>query len=284
MKTVFCPIDFTGHSNLAAKWATMISIKSNRKLVLFNKFNIFSEETVSKHPDSERPLEDARKDAEKKLLQLKYELCKQFKIEHLNCTIETNFGIDIDEVIVKAAEDANAGMIVMGTEGAESFGDVLWGSNTTHVINQTNIPVLVVPETAEARIPGTFVYASDLLNEDVSNLTFVLDLAKDLNARVIFLHINQGNESVGLAKLKEVITGQITELPNVGKAGNILFEEIKSNDLYSSLEGYADKKDAGLIILGRHKRNFFEKLLKGDLSRFMALYSYIPLLILHKKD
>lgn len=281
MKTIFCPVDFSHESQLAAEWAAMLAIKRSWKLVLFNKFQIFTG-NVKNREEAKDPLKDARTDTEAKLTALKNQLCAKYIGENLACEIDTDFGIDLEDVILRSAKKSNASLIVMGTKGAESFSDIIGGSNTTNIISQTSIPVLVVPDSANAKLPDTFVYASDLKEEDPQNISFVVELSHDLNAKLLFVHIKKEGENPGLAKLKEIISEVLTSLPN-RKNLDISFEELKGDDFYASLQEYMNK-NAGLVVLGRHPRNFFEKLLKGDFTRLMALYSFHPLLVVHKKN
>jgi nucleotide-binding universal stress UspA family protein len=284
MKTILCPVDFSPSSKLASEWAAMIAIKRNWTLVLLNSFRVSSEENKSRHPDSDNLFIDAEKDTQEKLLNLKNELCRKYNAENMKCNIFSEYGIETDSVILRSAKKANADMIVMGTEGAGDFKDVIWGSNTTHVINQAKIPVLVVPATAEAKLPETIIYATDLIHEDDHMLSFLLDFSFDIDAKVICLHINKEKDAKGLSRLKEVISNHISQSVNKGKESKLSFDEIESDNLFASLQGYAISKKAGLITLGHHQKNFFEKMLKGDLTRLMALFSSIPSLIFQKKE
>jgi nucleotide-binding universal stress UspA family protein len=49
-----------------------------------------------------------------------------------------------DETIVEVAKERNAGLIVLGNFGRTGFGRVLFGSKDERVINQTEVPVLIV--------------------------------------------------------------------------------------------------------------------------------------------
>lgn len=278
MKTIFCPVDFSDGSHLAAEWAVMLALKRNSSLILFNKFLISSQE------DASDPLAAARAESERRLQEVKSLLIKKYQAENLTWHLETGFGIATEDVILKAAEKANADLIVMGTKGAESFGDIVGGSNTANVVMQTDIPVVVVPDSARLTLPETFVYASDLKDEDKINLDFVLDFAGDLSAGLTFLHINRPGEPSELAVLKEVISQQLTLTSGKGKVSNIEFEEIYGEDSFQALQEYMNSRQNGLVILGRNPKNFFEKFFKGDFTRLMTLYSFHPLLILHKID
>lgn len=279
MKTVFCPVDFSSESELAAEWASIIAIKRNWKVVLFKMVSISSDSKKGAINNSH----DAKRESEGKLLQLKTNLCKKFESNNLTCNIDTDSGNDTEDVILRAAEKAKADLIVMGTKGAQSFSKIIGGSNTTGVINQTNIPVLVIPEGVSIKLPDHFIYASDLKNEDHINLTYVMDLAKDLKAKITFLHIKRREEPTELANLKHLLSDYTTNYLSTSDRGYISYDEIETYNFTTTLLEYATQKGAGMIVMGRHPKNFFEKVFKGDQTRLMALYTSIPLLILHKK-
>ena len=282
MKTIFCPVDFSNESIKAAEWAALLAIKAQSRLILFHRFLIFPDGDT--RDDSQDVLRDAQKEAETRLSYLKDSLISKFNGIESKFTIDTALGIDIEDVIVAAAEKSNADLIVMGTNGAESFSDIIGGSNTTNVIEETKIPVIAIPDTAAANLPHTIIYATDLKDEDYTNLSFVLDFAYILDAKLIFLHINEKGDTTKLAKLKEVISSQIAYNSNIGKVSKTSYDEVKGDDLFASLQQYSNNVKAEMMVLGRHPRNFFERLIKGDSARLLVLYSTVPLMVVHKKQ
>lgn len=48
------------------------------------------------------------------------------------------------EVIVTAAQEIGAGLIVMGTHGLGTFGRAMMGSVATKVVAESTVPVLMV--------------------------------------------------------------------------------------------------------------------------------------------
>jgi nucleotide-binding universal stress UspA family protein len=51
----------------------------------------------------------------------------------------------VEEEILRAAEEYNANLIVMGTEGHRNVLDVLRGDTTEHVVRHAKCPILAVP-------------------------------------------------------------------------------------------------------------------------------------------
>ncbi|MEJ2097666.1 MAG: universal stress protein, partial [Deltaproteobacteria bacterium] len=50
-----------------------------------------------------------------------------------------------DATILKVAEEMNADLIVMASDGRNNIGDFVAGTITEHVMNHSVCPVLVVP-------------------------------------------------------------------------------------------------------------------------------------------
>ncbi|WP_396168609.1 universal stress protein [Flavobacterium sp.] len=67
---------------------------------------------------------------------------KHLKDTKINTIIETgNFA----EVILKSAKDLNVDLIIMGSHSQKWLEQVLIGSTTKEVLNQTKIPLLIIP-------------------------------------------------------------------------------------------------------------------------------------------
>jgi len=284
MKTILCPVDFSTSSIKAAEWASLIAMKKDWKLVLLNNYMIFSDEHIKKHPDSKNPFLDAKKDTEERLMTLKNQLCKKYSNENLECKVMAEYGFETDKVIAEASKNIKADMIVMGTEGAEKFSDILLGSNTSNLIYKADVPVLVVPVSSEVNLPKSMVYTTDLLNEDKEILGLIIDFALDLNANLHFLHVTTKSNSKDFSELKNHVSEYLTERGVNKSISDYEFDIVKGDTTFNAIQDYCKDKNIGLIVAGRHKKNFVERLFMGDLTRMLALHSFVPLLVVQKKQ
>jgi nucleotide-binding universal stress UspA family protein len=284
MKTILCPVDFSTSSVKAAEWASLIAMKKDWKLVLLNNYMIFSEEHIKKHPDSKNPSLDAKKDTEEKLMALKNQLCKKYSNENLECNVMAEYGFETDKVIAEASKSIKADMIVMGTEGAEKFSDILLGSNTSNLIYKADVPVLVVPVSSEVKLPESIVYTTDLLDEDKEIIKLVIDFAFHLNAKLNFLHVATKSNSRNFNEIKNYISNCIAENGSNKSLSDYEFDVVEGDNVFNSIQDYCKDKNIGLIVAGRHKKNFVERLFMGDLTRMLALHSFVPLLVVQKKQ
>jgi nucleotide-binding universal stress UspA family protein len=282
MKTVFCPVDFSWDSTLAAEWAAMISIRRKKKLVLFNKFPVSTKEHIEKYKDTGNILSGSKQEAEERLKSLESHLGEKFRNELPDLEIQTDMGIELDDLILRSASGDQADLIVMSTEGAETFQEILFGSNTSNVIKHARIPVLVIPPNSAPVVPETILFATDLKDENAMNIGLVADFASDFNSRIIFTYIITGNEHIDLSYFSNKVMSVLPKKTIRKLSDNIKFEIIRSTTVYDGLYDYSRSSMADLIVLERHPKNFLSFLFKGDLTRLMTLYPFLPLLILYK--
>ena len=85
-------------------------------------------------------------------------------------------------------------MIVMGTKGASKAREILFGSNTIHVIKKSICPVLAIPENFDFEAPKEILFPTDYkIPYQLNELSSVLDIANMYNPRVNILHVFYGD-------------------------------------------------------------------------------------------
>lgn len=283
VKTILCPVDFSAHSIEASEFAALIASHTGRKLLLLNKFLVTSEIEDFENIEDENLFYKAQIEANSKLEDLKKSLLNKGRSHGLDIETISVYGIDIDDVVLQTAEEKKVDMIVMGTGGAESAMELIFGTNSLEVINKAPIPVIVVPKGSKIEFPEKIIYATDLLDEDHEIIMNVIKLANDLNSKLIFLHVTKFEKDRNLNRVKETMLNLLDASEAKGKVGNLSFDEVVNVDVFEGIQEYSRSNNANLIVLGNHQKNFFEKLMTGDFTRLMTLYSQIPLLVLQKK-
>lgn len=61
----------------------------------------------------------------------------------------------------KIIEQEAIDLVVMGTQGATGAGDVLFGTNTIHVIKKAASPILAVPSEFTYKTPKRILFPTD---------------------------------------------------------------------------------------------------------------------------
>ena len=137
--------DFSENSMQAVKWAIDLATAINATVVLIHIVHDRAEGPgYYKHEkiDAMRPMEDV---AEKMMQQFmeklteKHPSCKAFK--NLETSIVT--GLPVSRIL-ETAENIDAKLIVMGSQGLTGLKHLLIGSKAEQVVRLANIPVTIV--------------------------------------------------------------------------------------------------------------------------------------------
>src|SRR5690606_28706075 len=68
-----------------------------------------------------------------------------------------------DGNILNYAENGAFDYICMGTRGAGTI-EKIFGTNTSHIINKSDVPVIAVPKDYQSKTISSLLYASDLFD------------------------------------------------------------------------------------------------------------------------
>lgn len=89
--------------------------------------------------------------------------------------------------ILEYAEEHKVNLIIMGSHGASGFKEWLMGSNAQHVVRDATVPVLVVKGDTDRLNLSKLLVHSDFEPDELQNFVPVVDLAKDLQAKIDLL-------------------------------------------------------------------------------------------------
>ncbi len=140
IKTILFPTDFTEASTKVLPYATYLAEKLGAKLIV-----LFVVEELAKYANFYVP-HSALDNLEAELMESAKKKMESFVEEHLEgFPVETMVRRgDIPEEIVKAAEEKNVDLIVMGTHGRKGLEKVLLGSVAERVVKSASCPVMTV--------------------------------------------------------------------------------------------------------------------------------------------
>ncbi|MES2285103.1 MAG: universal stress protein [Bacteroidota bacterium] len=275
MKTILVPTDFSDIANNAINYAAKLSIYTKSKLFLFHAYHVPM--IVSEVPfvltSEENQLDEKSNDQMRLIiedLQKRYE--NRLEIESLSVP-----GFTSDE-IVDIAKHKNCDLIVMGTKGAGGSSKLL-GGNTVDVIKHTHCNVLVIPDKVKFEKIDKIVFAFDY-NAVKKSSVFdpLIELASLFNSEIMIFNIEDSRVQPSTEKAIEGI-----KLEHV-------FENLKHTYWFSEHENIVDaihefavNNHAVMITMIRRSHNLFQQILTKSNTKHMALYSQLPLLILHEQ-
>ncbi len=165
-------------------------------------------------------------------------------------------------------------------------------------------------ETSKSILQSTpikrFLIALDYDNHALNIAKMGYSMAKAMNAEVVLLHVLvdatyysalEYSPMLGLGGYGGASFSTIAEEKGLEQAAFNFLENIKNQigdpqislkvgegDFADIILNRADNYDSDLIVLGSHKKGWFEKMLTGDVAERVLHHSEIPLLIIPIKE
>lgn len=275
MKTILVPTDFSDIAANAINYAARLAVYTKSKLFLFHAYHVPM--IVSEVPfvltSEENQLEEQSNEQMKLIiedLQKKYE--NRLEIESLSIP-----GFTSDE-IVDIAKSRNCDLIVMGTKGAGGSSRLL-GTNTADVIKHTNCNVLVVPEKVKFQKIDKIVFAFDYKTIKNSSVFDPLtDLASLFNSEIMIFNIEDSRVQPTTEKAIEGI-----KLEHVFENLKHTYWFSQHENIVEAINEFAVNNHAVMVSMIRRSHSLMYQLLSKSNTKLMALYSQLPVLILHEQ-
>lgn len=183
------------------------------------------------------------------------------------------------EGIIEEAKEHNADMIVMGTKGASGFSAAIFGSNTSSVIDNVEIPILAVPE--EARFNGFLrtAFASNLAEDELPALEFFVNTSEAFGSQMYIFHISTNDDPDELYKL-EYFKRKLNDRCDLEK---FIFINMENRDVENALHYLLVNHKIDLFAMLTHHRGFFRRIFSTGLTNKMAYHTHVPLFAFHSK-
>lgn len=273
MKSILVPTDFSENANVAIEYACELGKQLGAEVLIINTYTPAVTQYHVVSPLIKEEIQSARNQAESKLATI----CEVAKSQYKSMVCNSKFIVGgIVESIDQQIEENNIDLVVMGTKGASGLDKIIFGSNTTRVIEKANCPVLAVPRDMPFEIPKRIVYATDFNNEELNHIQELATIANAFKAEIMMTHITT-DEGALLSEemLKRNFAGRVKAITDYSPI--TYFVKYEEN-IGRALESFTKLVNADWIAMFTHKRSLFENLYNPSLTKSMAYHSQIPLL------
>jgi len=185
--------------------------------------------------------------------------------------------ISTEKSIISYAEKQKIDFICMATQGAGMLRKIM-GTYTSYIVNNSKVPVMVIPSHYRAKTLKNATYLSDFDNLK-TELTKISKLSKEISLHVEVLHYSSiVVDMKKFEKNKKLFT--TTEFENMKLT-------IQKNNLELPLVGaitkYVEKtKPEMLIMFTNREKGFFEMLFLPSKSAELTYTTKVPVLIYSK--
>lgn len=181
----------------------------------------------------------------------------------------------LPSVLQASGREQQADLVVMGTLGQTGAG--IWGSNAGAVVKHGKLPVLVVPDRAEAGTVARILYADDQQGVEVSGTRMLLHIALRTRSEIVLAHVLQEPDEVPDPEIVGMYEELLQAIPH-----RFIAEEGK--DVAAVIDLLAEKENADMIAVLHRNTGFFESLFHRSTAKRLALHTHTPLLVLQDLD
>ncbi len=278
MKRILVPTDFSPTAEKAFRFALEIAARAKSTIILYHLFTPISSGVVY----SENTKENYNNQLESDLLKRLRRLKKKVTANSESVPVLTIVGrMPIINNILGFAEHNNIDIIVMGTQGASGLKKVIIGSVSSRVIKKSDVPVLLVPEKFEWKIPEQIIFASDCRKTDLQVIPVVYSFAKIFKTGVNVVHIfSASKKDNGYEKARNEFDNYSYSIKKTFANYKLKFQLIKSGSLTETMKELDHKLPHDVLIMVRGDNKLYKNLFSKSLTQSMAFVSKKPLLII----
>lgn len=271
--TILVPTDFSPLSRIAVFYAAGLARPLQANLVIAAVVNVNpSTETVLRSKRLEQELlTSVQEEATKLIAEV-----REKTPEPLDISFETTTGFPIDEQVEVLVNRVKADLVVMGSRGASGLRRLLIGSNAVTVMNNSTVPVMIIPEGVSYKDPKHIVYATDLFSYRDETRT-VVAFARLFDAHVHLLHVLPRHR-----KDDRDTKAIEADLKNLTGYDKISFEVVHHDDVATGVDQFVTQNGADMLAMFTHHLDFYEKLLGRSVTRRLAFHGNVPLLTFNK--
>ncbi len=281
MKNILLLTDFSPVANNAAQYALKLAAALKGKLILFHAFNVPQEALLSTVVgDAEEGYELAEKESVAKLHALAKQLKKEIEetgkyIPAISCLTQEG---KIKDCIASTVKEQKTDLIIVGAHQYINFADFLFGNDVSGVIDEASCPVLIIPDGTLFKHIKSIFYATDLRYCDIGTVNLLTEFARPFNARVSLFHVcTEGlpdllnDEAVSI--FLDTVASRINYPP-------LSYKSISGKDAESAINQIIKNQEMNILAMAHRKYHFFKKIFKGSITKNMAAYTTIPLMII----
>ncbi|MCR8560808.1 universal stress protein [Mucilaginibacter sp. BJC16-A38] len=284
MKTIAVLIDFSERSEHAAKYALHLAKKIKANVLLFNAFLVPADVPMAAAQVA-WPLyefEEIKADAEKELQKFCDKLKHGLKerplpgefLPAITCRCEEGAVVN---TLPTLQGSKGIVLLVAGTHGSDALTSFVLGNNCRELIDDTTLPLLLVPENASVNDIEKIVFASDLNLNDIKYINAVAGLAQDFTADIIIGNVNPDlPEDVKHNKAENSFMQEM--VLNV-KYKRVSYRNFPNQNVKKGIIWVLENEKPDMLVMVHRKNSLFDFFFKSSVTKKIAANTTVPLLV-----
>lgn len=280
MKTILLPTDFSPNSINAMNFAIATFKETPCKFVLLHVHTAasFVSDDLMTLGSSSSIYQTLIAQSKAALADLETKLQKESKsnLHEFSSIVDYDNFVD---AVNQACKDQGVSLVVLGTKGASGLESAIFGSNTVHLMERSNYPILAVPEKFTGSLINRWAIGLDFeIPVSKSEFKALLDLTTMTNALVDIIYVKQNEDPLTPEQLKNK-----SAVAKIFENTNSEFITLFSPKVLEAIANYCDEHQCDAIALINKRRNFFYRLIRKDEIQKFGYQIKRPLLVMPKK-
>lgn len=275
LKTILAATDFSESAEKALDFAAGLAEHSSARLVLLHAFH--TPVVASEVPTLMFTLGELEKNGMEQLE------ASAARIRKNHPSVELGELLCLHgfagETIKNQAKRHGADLLVLGLQGHGFISEKLIGSNSFELVQESDIPVLIVNHFQHFRPIKRILLAVD--QREITSI-HVLEplkvLAGMFKAEVIVLHVNRDESELPT----QTMASSGVRLDHFLDGIPHRFAEVSSPNFMEALNKYADQNGVDLTVALARQHGFFESLFRKNHVQEMIYHTHTPILTIHE--
>lgn len=287
---ILVPVDFSDFSPRICKYAMSIAKKFNADILLFHTYFASAIETI---PFSDsytynatvvEVLSEVEKNAKARIKELYYDIRNKLELEKIE-GIEVDYALSggtASSEILNICNTYKPDLMIMGSRGETAGTTNLLGSVVTNVIEESEVPILILSDQGELvdlEKIDNIMYATNFDKADFKAMANLKYITKPYDMKIHCVHFNDIEEDNMMEQHQMEVMRKYLKR-TLGES-NISCSIIQIEDKMKGIEKYVQENNIGMIAILARKHNLLERMFFGQMSRKLFIKTHIPILVFH---
>lgn len=271
VRRILVPTDYSENADKALILAADIARLFEAGLLVVHAYHMpFTDEHMP--PDMVKELLDAQKlRADDDML--KYSQRHSNELNWPKTEFKAMMGF-ASEAILDIARQEGVDLIVLGTQGANSIEDRMFGTVTWNIIKKSDIPVIALPSQKEPVSIKNVMVPFEGTEQDYDIIGYLLGFTAKYNAVLHAVHFMHDTNSYNKSLVDKLQTGFRKEID----AERLQLHFLAEKNITEGIKKFAARNQVDMIGMVTHNHGLFSTIFHMSVTRNIALYSQIPLL------
>lgn len=215
---------------------------------------------------------------QKELSEILQDWCEEIKEEYaIPCGYFVGTSIEsLEKTLAHYTDGKNFDLMIAGTNGIDNMHQFFFGTNSYRIIKEVECPVMIIPEGYSFKKVDNIVFATDY---SLSDAKLAKGLIRTFDSKITFLHLSKKESETS----KEVFRAFKDLFEDEADLNyRFHFERLVYSDKLDGLVEKMIEKEADMVIMSTHHRNWFEDLFHKSFTRKVLDGIQIPALVFHQ--